>query len=111
MNAIRTILKSSSHAILTLSPESRMLALLMLSVGMSGAIRATAADDYYDIGDFHCKVTTGSKDAQTWFDRGLAMCHAFNHGEAVRCFEQAHPLLYLSPGRFSCRARHSVRTA
>lgn len=47
------------------------------------------ADAYYDIGDTHWNVTTSSVDAQTWFDRGLAMCFAFNHEEAVRCFQRA----------------------
>lgn len=46
-------------------------------------------ESYYDLGDFHYKVSTESKKAQVWFDRGLALCHAFNHGEAVRCFERA----------------------
>ena len=44
---------------------------------------------YYDIGDFHYEVTTDSDEAQTWFDRGLALCYAFNHEESVRCFERA----------------------
>lgn len=44
---------------------------------------------YYDIGDFRYEVTTDSEDAQAWFDRGLALCFAFNHEEAVRCFERA----------------------
>ncbi|WP_321309270.1 hypothetical protein [Marinifilum fragile] len=46
-------------------------------------------DSYYDLGDFHYKVSTKSNQAQIWFDRGLALCHAFNHEEAVRCFESA----------------------
>lgn len=50
---------------------------------------AKVADEYVDIGNFHNKVSTPSAKAQKWFDRGLAMCHAFNHEEAVRCFEQA----------------------
>lgn len=50
---------------------------------------ANTTDDYYDIGDFHRQVSTESEQAQLWFDRGLAMCHAFNHEEAVRCFEKA----------------------
>lgn len=45
--------------------------------------------EYYDLGGFHYAVTTGSKLAQTWFDRGLAMCIAFNHEEAIRCFQKA----------------------
>ncbi len=44
---------------------------------------------YYDLGGFHCRVSTSVPLAQTWFDRGLAMCFAFNHEEAVRCFERA----------------------
>ncbi len=47
-------------------------------------------EPYYDIGGFHQGVSTKSKEAQAWFDRGLAMCYAFNHEEAVRCFERAH---------------------
>jgi tetratricopeptide (TPR) repeat protein len=34
-------------------------------------------------------VTTTSNEARTWFDRGLVWCYAFNHEEAVRCFERA----------------------
>ena len=46
-------------------------------------------DDYYDLGGFGRPVTTTSDDAQTWFDRGLTWCYAFNHEEAVRCFQHA----------------------
>ena len=49
----------------------------------------SAAGPYHDLGGFHQPVTTKSQLAQTWFDRGLAMCYGFNHEEAVRCFEQA----------------------
>ena len=52
-------------------------------------VAAITGDAYYDIGDFHRPVSTESEQAQVWFDRGLAMCHAFNHEEAVRCFEKA----------------------
>lgn len=48
-----------------------------------------STEPYYDIGDFRYKVTTQSQEAQKWFDRGLAMCIAFNHEEGVRCFERA----------------------
>ena len=49
----------------------------------------SSTSDYYDLGGFHYQVTTDSAAAQTWFDRGLAMCYGFNHEEAVRCFEKA----------------------
>lgn len=46
-------------------------------------------DDYFELGDYHCAITTSSAEAQTWFDRGLIWCYAFNHDEAVVCFEHA----------------------
>ena len=73
---------------------------LMLLRGHSALAQLVASPDtaestsennapYYDLGGFHRAVTTNSQQAQTWFDRGLAMCFAFNHEEAVRCFEHA----------------------
>jgi len=47
------------------------------------------ADDYYDLGTYSRPVTTGSAQAQKWFDRGLLWTYAFNHEEAVACFEKA----------------------
>ncbi|MFF4041406.1 tetratricopeptide repeat protein [Streptomyces sp. NPDC001816] len=44
---------------------------------------------YYDLGSHGRRVTTSSSEAQTWFDRGLNWTYAFNHEEAVRCFEAA----------------------
>ncbi len=69
---------------------SGLIGLVMLSISSVLVAHAAAADDYYDIGNFHCPITTQSQQAQLWFDRGLAMCHAFNHEEAVRCFRKAH---------------------
>jgi tetratricopeptide (TPR) repeat protein len=46
--------------------------------------------DYgYDLGTYARRVSTSSADAQSWFDRGLVWSYAFNHEEAVRCFERA----------------------
>ncbi|WP_231992222.1 tetratricopeptide repeat protein [Mycobacterium sp. ACS4331] len=45
--------------------------------------------DYYDLGAHHRQVDTPSPQAQVWFDRGLVWAYAFNHDEAVRCFEHA----------------------
>jgi tetratricopeptide (TPR) repeat protein len=46
-------------------------------------------DGYYDLGDFSMPVTTSSIEAQKWFNRGLVWNYAFNHEEAVACFERA----------------------
>ena len=44
---------------------------------------------YFDLGSHHRRVSSSSPDAQLWFDRGLIWAYAFNHEEAVRCFERA----------------------
>ncbi|MBB2773993.1 UNVERIFIED_ORG: tetratricopeptide (TPR) repeat protein [Mycolicibacterium obuense] len=46
-------------------------------------------EPYYDLGSYHRAVETPSPQAQTWFDRGLIWSYAFNHEEAIRCFERA----------------------
>lgn len=43
----------------------------------------------YDLGRYSRKISTRSKQAQIWFDRGLAWCYGYNHDEAVFCFQQA----------------------
>jgi len=45
--------------------------------------------DYYDLGSYQRLVSTKSKDAQMWFDRGLMWCVGFNHDESVACFQKA----------------------
>ena len=56
---------------------------------------ATASDGpgetepYYDLGSYHRPTDTPSPQAQVWFDRGLVWAYAFNHEEAIRCFERA----------------------
>jgi len=44
---------------------------------------------YFDLGHYSRRVVTKSVEAQTWFDRGLVWCYAFNHEEALRCFRNA----------------------
>lgn len=41
------------------------------------------------LGNLHYKVTTRSAKAQQFFDQGLALTYAFNHGEAFRSFRTA----------------------
>ena len=43
----------------------------------------------YGLGSYSRKVSTRTKAAQIWFNRGLAMCYGYNHDEAVRCFKAA----------------------
>ncbi|MGU3501537.1 tetratricopeptide repeat protein [Mycobacterium sp. C31M] len=46
-------------------------------------------EPYYDLGSYHRPVDTAAPQAQLWFDRGLVWAYAFNHEEAVHCFERA----------------------
>jgi tetratricopeptide (TPR) repeat protein len=46
-------------------------------------------EPYYELGSYHRTVDTPSAQAQSWFDRGMVWAYAFNHEEALRCFEKA----------------------
>tara|TARA_R110002126_G_scaffold281712_1_gene429754 strand:- start:122822 stop:124462 length:1641 start_codon:yes stop_codon:yes gene_type:complete len=45
--------------------------------------------NYYNLGTYGRKITTGSAEAQLWFDRGLLWTYGYHHEEAIFCFEQA----------------------
>ena len=45
--------------------------------------------DYYALGSFTWPISTSKPDAQRWFDRGIIWCFAYNHEEAIACFEKA----------------------
>ena len=46
-------------------------------------------EPYYNLGTYHRPIDTPSPQAQVWVDRGLVWAYAFNHDEAIRCFERA----------------------
>ena len=37
----------------------------------------------------HFEITTDSPEAQAWFNQGLVLLYGFNHGEAIRSFQEA----------------------
>ena len=41
------------------------------------------------LGDHHLAVTTPDPEVQAYFDQGLTLCYAFNHGEALESFREA----------------------
>ena len=45
--------------------------------------------EYYDLGTCGRPVTTGSPQAQRWFDRGLAWTYGYHHEEAIACYRKA----------------------
>ncbi len=42
----------------------------------------------FDLGHFHRPISTSSREAQLWFDRGLIWCYAFNQEEGLTCFRE-----------------------
>ncbi|MGE0220001.1 tetratricopeptide repeat protein [Mycolicibacterium sp.] len=64
-----------------------------MSIGLDETLSQPGS--YYDLGSYHRPVETPSAEAQIWFDRGMVWAYAFNHDEAIRCFERA---LQLDPG-------------
>jgi len=46
-------------------------------------------EPYFDLGGYHRAIDTPSAQAREWFNRGLVWAYAFNHEEAIRCFERA----------------------
>ena len=44
------------------------------------------------LGSYTRKITTDSSKAQRYFNQGLAFLHGFNHGEAIRSFQEAAQL-------------------
>jgi tetratricopeptide (TPR) repeat protein len=70
----------------------RTIGCLVLLMGLAGCQSFSGSGEYrpyYELGDVQRNVVTHDRAAQRWFDRGLALCYAFNHEEAVRCFEEA----------------------
>lgn len=67
-----------------------------LMLGGLGGCHGAGADGRGDValrydgfGNYSRTVTTGSREAQAWFDQGMQLTYGFNHDEAVRSFEMA----------------------
>ena len=60
---------------------------------------AQGARLYPGLGDFHRAVSTGSPEAQGYFDQGMRLLWAFNHDESSRSFAKA---AQIDPGCAMC---------
>lgn len=78
-----------------------MLSMVILAVltptvaAQAGAGRAPGATGsrlVEGLAAHHFEITTGSETAQKWFNQGLMLLYGFNHGEAIRSFEEASAL-------------------
>jgi tetratricopeptide (TPR) repeat protein len=57
------------------------------------SLMLTAKEPLYDgLGSYSRKITIGSREAQRYFDQGLAFLYGFNHRAAIRAFQQAAEL-------------------
>ena len=45
-------------------------------------------NDYFDLGNYS-RTVSDNKNSQSWFDRGMVWLFAYNHEEAISCFEKA----------------------
>src|ERR1051325_11917879 len=66
------------------------LTLWTLVVAALPALRAPAdtVPLYDNLGNHHHAVTTRVESAQLYFDQGLRLVFGFNHGEAIRAFNE-----------------------
>ena len=77
-----------------------MLRLAQTEVPRAEMSAANAAPAFADtepplwagLGSITYKITTANERAQTYFDQGLRLAYAFNHGEAQRAFRMAQKL-------------------
>lgn len=82
------------------SPPRMMLRLAQTEVPRAEMSAAKATPDFADtepplwsgLGSIAYKVTTANEKAQAYFDQGLRLAYAFNHGEAQRAFRKAQKL-------------------
>jgi tetratricopeptide (TPR) repeat protein len=60
------------------------------ALALADTIARTAEEPLFDgLGSYSRKITTDSPKAQRYFNQGLAFLHGFNHGAAIRSFQEA----------------------
>ena len=68
------------------SPGARSGAQVNFEVGQSGSRLEKS------LATHHFEITTDSPEAQAWFNQGVILMYGFNHGEAIRAFQEAAAL-------------------
>ena len=62
---------------------------LLAGPAIVSATTPTPPPLFEGLGSHTRKITTSSPEAQRYFDQGLALVHGFNHGSAIRSFQEA----------------------
>ncbi|HEY2714053.1 MAG TPA: hypothetical protein VGI60_16190 [Chthoniobacterales bacterium] len=66
---------------------------LVLATLLANAQSISAKEPFFEgLGSYKYKITTESAAAQRYFNQGLAFYHGFNHGAAIRSFQEAAKL-------------------
>src|SRR5215475_4125359 len=81
-------------------PNMMLLRLAQTEVPRAEMSAATSAPDFANtepplwngLGSITYKISTANQQAQAYFDQGLRLAYAFNHGEAQRAFRKAQKL-------------------
>src|SRR5947209_7325806 len=73
-----------------MKPQTSTIGIILLATLMGFGSFAFGAEPFFDgLGVYQRTVTTKSPEAQKYFNQGLAFLHGFNHGEAIRSFQEA----------------------
>jgi tetratricopeptide (TPR) repeat protein len=84
---------SASAALLRLAQVRTEVPQAEMQAAMPAAAFADTEPPLWDgLGPITYKITTASAPAQAYFDQGLRLAYAFNHGEAQRAFRKAQKL-------------------
>src|SRR5918993_1398560 len=72
----------------------QLIALIPVVVWLAACTKPAAPTVplYDNLGNHRHQITTSSPEAQQYFDQGMRLSYAFNHGEAIRAFKQATAL-------------------
>lgn len=82
--------KSHINRLRTLQPWRAALTLATVAISIACAGARAANEPFYEgLGDHHMAITTDSREAQRYFDQGIAFLHGFNHAAAIRSFQAA----------------------
>jgi tetratricopeptide (TPR) repeat protein len=65
------------------------IALALVLVSACSKPAAPTVPLFDNLGNHAHAITTSSPEAQKYFDQGMRLSYAFNHGEAIRAFKQA----------------------
>ena len=95
MNSVTSPERTSRSRSLAIASAMVALILVLLPHAVSATPSQATPDSvplFDNLGTHHYTITTSVPLAQRYFDQGLKLYYAFNHGEAVRAFEEASRL-------------------